>query len=65
MFFGLIIAPLKIKGQINQKEEKVSNSSAFKNGEWLQFRLHYGLFSASHASLTLSSDTINGEPNSC
>ena len=62
IIFGLIIAPLEIKGQINQEVRKVSNNSAFKNGEWLQFRLHYGLFSASYASLTLSNDTINNEP---
>lgn len=61
IFFSLIISPHKIEGQINQENKKNSSNSAFKNGEWLQFRLHYGVFNASYASLTLSSDIINNE----
>ena len=62
MFFSLIIVPLKIAGQINQENKKISSYSAFKNSEWLQFRFHYGIFNASYASLTLSSDIVNNEP---
>lgn len=34
----------------------------FKSGEWFEFRIHYGIFNASYATLELSKDTINGIP---
>lgn len=33
---------------------------AFKSGEWLKFRIHYGIFNASYATLHLTSDNLNG-----
>ncbi len=36
--------------------------SAFKPGEWLKFRIHYGILNASYATLHLTSDTIEGVP---
>tara|TARA_B100000575_G_scaffold146900_1_gene117281 strand:- start:40829 stop:41620 length:792 start_codon:yes stop_codon:yes gene_type:complete len=32
---------------------------AFKSGESLEYRVHYGIFNASYASLKLSNDTLN------
>ena len=34
----------------------------FKAGEWFEFRIHYGFFNASYATLELSQDTLNGIP---
>ncbi len=34
----------------------------FKAGEWFEFRIYYGLFNASYATLEISSDTLNGIP---
>lgn len=35
---------------------------AFKSGEWLKFRIHYGFLNASYATLNLSTDTIDNIP---
>ena len=34
----------------------------FKEGEWFKFRIHYGFFNASYATLELSQDTLNDIP---
>lgn len=39
-----------------------NGDSAFKPGEWLKFRMHYGMFNASYATLHVKSKTINGKP---
>ena len=31
-------------------------------GEWLEFRIHYGFFNASYATIELVKDTLNGSP---
>lgn len=36
--------------------------SAFKPGEWLKFRIHYGILNASYATLHLTEDTIGDVP---
>lgn len=36
--------------------------SAFRSGEWLKFRIHYGLINASYATLHVTSDYIKGTP---
>lgn len=38
------------------------STSAFKAGEWLKFRLHYGWFNASYATLQIKNDKINNKP---
>ncbi len=38
------------------------NASAFKPGEWLKFRMHYGWLNASYATLQVKSDKIDGVP---
>lgn len=35
---------------------------AFKPGEWLKFRIHYGFLNASYATLHLTSETLNNVP---
>lgn len=35
---------------------------AFKAGEWLKFRIHYGFLNASYATLNLSTDAIDSIP---
>src|SRR5210317_743226 len=37
------------------------NIDPFKAGEALEYRVHYGIFNASYASLKLSSEELNGE----
>ncbi|WP_128330728.1 DUF3108 domain-containing protein [Apibacter sp. HY039] len=43
--------------------DSVSNSSQFKDGEYLRYRLHYGLLNAGYATLTTSETTFNGKPH--
>jgi len=35
---------------------------AFQEGEWLKFRLHYGILNASYATLHVKSDTVHNRP---
>jgi hypothetical protein len=35
---------------------------AFKAGEWLKFRIHYGFLNASYATLQVTNDTLDGVP---
>jgi len=37
-------------------------SLPFMAGEWFQFRIHYGIFNASYATLELTKDSVNGIP---
>lgn len=39
-----------------------SKEPAFQEGEWLKFRLHYGILNASYATLHVKSDTIKDVP---
>jgi len=39
-----------------------NSESAFKAGEWLKFRMHYGWLNASYATLQVKSDLIDGIP---
>lgn len=38
------------------------DGSAFNVGEWLRFRIHYGILNASYATLHVKSDTMKGVP---
>jgi hypothetical protein len=42
--------------------ESITAKNSFKEGEWFQLRLHYGVFNASYASFTLKRDTLAGKP---
>jgi len=44
----------------NKKHPK--KESTFQPGEWLKFRMHYGLLNASYATLHVKSNTIDGVP---
>lgn len=37
-------------------------ADVFKAGEWLKFRIHYGILNASYATLHLTEDKLNGVP---
>ena len=43
-------------------DKKTLNSPPFKQGEWFQLRIHYGIFNASYATLSLERDTLKGRP---
>ena len=43
-------------------KKKKERQSAFKAGEWLKFRLHYGLLNASYATLHVKTDRIGSIP---
>jgi len=34
----------------------------FQNGEWFKFRIHYGIFNASYATMQVNESTLNGKP---
>ncbi len=36
--------------------------SSFQAGEWFKFRIHYGVFTASYATLEVKSETLNERP---
>ena len=59
----LICFLLKTHGQLTTKSDKNSTQEIpFKAGEWLEFRIHYGFFNASFATIELVKDTLNGSP---
>ncbi|NER14459.1 DUF3108 domain-containing protein [Leptobacterium flavescens] len=39
-----------------------TNYKAFKSGEWFQFRIHYGIFNASYATLEVKDEYMDGVP---
>lgn len=47
-------------GSVHENQPPVN--SAFQEGEWLKFRLHYGILNASYATLHLTSDIVKGVP---
>lgn len=42
--------------------EKTSTKPAFKAGEWFKFRIHYGIFNASYATIELREAEWDGQP---
>jgi hypothetical protein len=36
--------------------------SSFENGEWFKFKIRYGIFTASYATLEVKNETLNGMP---
>ncbi|MRI01429.1 DUF3108 domain-containing protein [Kriegella sp. EG-1] len=45
----------------SSKKKLEKKESAFKPGEWLKFRLHYGFLNASYATLQVKNAEINGK----
>ncbi len=58
LFFMLLNVSLFAQKALNHSYP----DSAFKPGEWLKFRLHYGLLNASYATLQVRSARIDGVP---
>ena len=67
--FQLIILFINVSfsillGQENQTEKEIKSLNedeiAFKHSEWLEYRLHYGIFNASYVSLSLNKEKLNG-----
>lgn len=51
------------RGQGNADPDlKKNDPNVFKDGEWFEFRIHYGLFNASYVTLSLEADTLNDVP---
>ena len=48
------------KGDAEKTKGKKASNKAFKAGEWLKFRVHYGFLNASYATLHLTTDNLNG-----
>lgn len=48
--------------QHNSRKKVSKKESAFKSGEWLKFRMHYGWLNASYATLHVKSAKIEGVP---
>src|SRR5690606_39688633 len=51
----LLVIPLGFLPGFAQK-------SAYKNGEWFKFRVHYGIVSAGYATLEVKDATYRGRP---
>jgi hypothetical protein len=51
-----------LRAQYASAPEMAEEESAFKPGEWLKFRVHYGIFNASFATLHLTSEFIDDTP---
>jgi hypothetical protein len=53
-----------VAGVAQYQEESVSRgiTPPFKPGEWLKFRIHYGILNASYATLHLTEDNLEGIP---
>lgn len=54
----LLVLILIISTTLSLAQEK---SAPFKSGEWLKFRIHYGIFNASMATLHLTNESLNGK----
>ncbi|WP_405384601.1 DUF3108 domain-containing protein [Maribacter sp. LLG6340-A2] len=54
LLLSLLFISLGVFGQNDQ--------TAFRTGEWLKFRLHYGFLNASYATLQVNNATINDKP---
>ncbi|MGB5691692.1 MAG: DUF3108 domain-containing protein [Flavobacteriaceae bacterium] len=52
----------QVENDSGADEKKKNIPVAFKPGEWLKFRIHYGILNASYATLHLTRDKINEEP---
>ncbi|MDF4203499.1 DUF3108 domain-containing protein [Maribacter sp. SA7] len=50
---ALVLTYFGVQGQ--------NTKSAFKTGEWLKFRMHYGFLNASYATLQVNSTTLNNK----
>ncbi len=47
---------------VNLSTQAQDKHKAFDTGEWFKFRIHYGLFTASYATIEIKDKTINNKP---
>ncbi|CAI8161188.1 MAG: Uncharacterised protein [Bacteroidota bacterium] len=54
----------EIQGNTSLKKTNVlsAHNDAFKGGEWFKFRIHYGIFNASYATIEVNETTWEGKP---
>lgn len=62
VFSGGDVAMNSNKQTSSTKKKKEKKESAFKPGEWLKFRMHYGFLNASYATLHVKSAKIDNVP---
>ena len=58
--FIILITSISFFKSIAQNEKIID--TPFNGGEWFEFRIYYGFFNASYASIKLENDTINNIP---
>ena len=58
--FIVLITSISFFKSIAQNEKIID--TPFNGGEWFEFRIYYGFFNASYASIKLENDTINNIP---
>ena len=51
-----------LQGQGSDLKPQSEAQKAFKDGEWFEFRIHYGVFNASRISLGITADTLDQVP---
>ena len=51
-----------LSAQYSSDLSDLGRESAFKPGEWLKFRIHYGILNASYATLHLTTDQLGDVP---
>ena len=58
LLYGFVFLLMAFTPQ--QLDHEFSSDPPFKDGEWFEFRIHYGIFNASYASLSLEQKTLEG-----
>lgn len=58
----LLLLSFSANSQYQEPYGKPAPESAFRVGEWLKFRIHYGFLNASYATLHVKEDKIKGSP---
>lgn len=67
LFVLILLLSFTFKGDAQQTdfpkrpEKKELNTTSYQEGEWLKFRVHYGIFNAGYATLKLEESELNGE----
>ena len=62
LFLLLCFGWTKTLAQADVLVPKTTAQKAFKDGEWFEFRIHYGVFNASRVSLEITADTLDQVP---
>ncbi|EIJ38022.1 DUF3108 domain-containing protein [Galbibacter orientalis] len=57
----IILAILVFWSSAFVNQNKVIEENAYQAGEWFKFRIHYGIFNASYATLQLKNENLNGK----